>query len=162
MIKQALLTQLGFTHYSITKNLEGITHADSLERPQNGGNGINWVLGHIVNSRGSFTKHFDADPPLDEASAKLYGRGAEPIGPGSDAVQLEELTRLLDASQERIAGLLQEADEAFLAVEVPQLFAPDKTQPRGVQFAAVLFHESYHAGQLGSIRGALGKGGAIQ
>ena len=93
--------------------------------------------------------------------AKLYARGSESIGPGSECVPLAELRRILEASQGQLVEKLEVADAELWSKEVPGLFEPDAREPLGIQFSQLTFHEAYHAGQLGVLRRALGKAGGI-
>lgn len=161
MIEEALKTQLRFTHYSITENLEGVTHEESLESAERGGNSLNWVLGHIVASRTGMTRLLGDEPTLPDDRRRLYARGSAPIGAGSDCVPFEELRRRFEESQQQILAKLDAADDTVWAREVPGIFDASQREPLGVQLATLAFHESYHAGQLGVIRRAIGKQGAI-
>ncbi|MEW6071846.1 MAG: DinB family protein [Planctomycetota bacterium] len=157
MIQNALSTQLVFTYMTAQANLDGISHADSLAAPPKGGNGINWVLGHVVNTRGVMLDLLGAAPVLGARGKELYGRGSKAIGPGAPCLSLEELRRLLDASQATLRQKLAAADEAALAREVPDLFDAAQKTTCAVKLAQLLFHEAYHMGQIGTIRRAIGK-----
>ena len=162
MIKNALETQLSFIRFSIGKNLEGVTHEDSLKASADGGNCMNWVLGHIVVARTGMLALFGGAPTLDEDQRALYARQSKPIGPGSDCVPFDELERAFDTSQSLLIEQLQAADDALWSTKVPGLFDPDKREPCGVQLATLVFHEAYHAGQLGTIRRAIGMRAGIE
>ena len=162
MIKQALLTQLGYTYYATRENLQGLGHEECLITAEKGGNCINWVLGHMVNTRNVMLARIGAEPVMGEAGRELYGRGSKPLGPGSDCPTLETLLELLEASQKTLMEGLEALDEAALAKEVPELFDDTKTETCANQLATLIFHEAYHAGQIGSIRRVLGKEGVIQ
>jgi len=161
MIKDALKAQLGFTHYAVTENVEAVSHEDSLESAERGGNSLNWVLGHIVASRTGMLRLLGGEPTLPDDRRRLYARGSAAIGAGSDCVPFEELRRRFEESQRQILEKLEAADDALWSRQVPGLFDPDAREPLGVQLAAFVFHESYHAGQLGVIRRAIGKAAAI-
>ncbi len=162
MIKDALRTQLEFVHYSVHANLEGISDEESLASAEQGGNSINWVLGHMVNSRAALLELLGGEPVLGARGMELYSRHTKPIGAGSDCVPTSELLRLYDGSQEVLLEKLGEASDANLADEVPGLFDPEQEMQCGIKLAALTFHEAYHAGQLGSIRRAIGKEPAIK
>ncbi len=162
MIREALLTQLGYTYYATLENLRGLGHEDALVTAEEGGNCINWVLGHMVNTRNVMLARIGAAPVMDEAGRALYGRGSKPLSPGSDHPTLDTLVELLEASQKTLMEGIASLDEAALAQEIPELFDDTKTETCANQLATLLFHEAYHAGQIGSIRRVLGKEGAIQ
>ena len=161
MIRDTLLHQIGLCHYTIHRNMEGIDDEASLERVGAGGNCANWVLGHIVATRRRLLDHLGGEHPLSTERAARYVRGSDPLGPGSEALTIDELTRVLDATQDTIRELLPAQDDAFFEQQVPDLFDDQKTQSRGQQLATIIFHETYHAGQLGVIRHAIGREPAI-
>jgi hypothetical protein len=162
MIREALESQLSFTHFTIHANLEGVTQAESLQSAPQGGNGANWVLGHIVDTRNIMHEFLGAEPALEEAGAAIYGRGTDPLGPDSGGMELELLLQRLDASQERLLEKLLSATDALLSGKVPGLFPPHEPTTRANLIATLLFHEAYHAGQLGVLRRILGKEAAIR
>ncbi len=161
MIKDAFKAQLNFVAYSVQQNLEGVTHEDSLKSAGEGGNCINWVLGHILNTRGLMLRLIGGEPKSCEGLEELYGRFTKPIGAGDDCASLDALLEAMAASQEAMLERLATVDDAGLEAMVPQLFDAEKQEPAGVQFATLLFHESYHAGQLGVIRRNVGLAAAI-
>ncbi len=162
MIKDALRTQLEFVHYSVHANLEGISDEESLTSAAQGGNSINWVLGHMVQSRASMLEMLGGEPILDDRGTGFYTRHSNPIGPGSDCVPTSELLRLYDGSQELLLEKLAGATDTVMEGEVPGIFDPQETMQCGIKLSALAFHEAYHAGQLGSIRRAIGKESAIK
>lgn len=162
MIKDALRTQLKFVHYSVHANLEDISDEESLASAERGGNSINWVLGHMVHSRAALLELLGGEPVLDTRGAEFYGRHTQPIGAGSDCVPTSELLRLYDGSQEVLLEKLSGASDATIAGDVPGIFDPEQKMQCGIKLAALAFHEAYHAGQLGSIRRAIGRDSAIK
>lgn len=159
MIPNLLVIQATFTDFAIHRNLEDVDHADSLRGSAEGGNSLNWVLGHLVNSRSRMLEVLGGEPLVDERHQELYARGARPVDESSDAIALEELVRLWEASQ---TALIERLGAADLERRVPKLFEPEKEESVAEQIATFLFHESYHTGQLGVIRRNIGKAGAIQ
>ncbi len=98
---------------------------------------------------------------MEEDRRKLYARQSNPIGPGSPCVPFDELQRVFEASQVLLTQKLDTAHDALWSKRVPGLFDPDAREPLGIQLASLVFHEAYHAGQLGTIRRAIGKEAAI-
>lgn len=161
MITEALAIQLAFSDFTLQGNLAGVTHEQSLRSAREGGNSINWVLGHMLSSRGSMLRLLGLEPLLGEDHGKLYGRGTGAIGPDSACVSLERLRELWAQSQTSLTGALGDASAEQLERCVPKLFQPEEDEPVGIQLAQLVFHESYHAGQLGVIRRNLGLSAAI-
>src|SRR5262249_27711324 len=79
----------------IRRQTAGLTHADSLLQPVMRGNCLNWVLGHIVSTRGLVLRVLGAEPVLSAAHAERYARGSAPVL-GEEAGILT-LPALLDA-----------------------------------------------------------------
>ena len=153
MIKEALKVQLAFADFAVKKNLEGVTHDQSLLSAQTGGNSINWVLGHLVNTRAAMLRLLGGDPLTGERHNTLYGRYTDGVGAGDDCETLEALLEVWNAYQAALLERLEGATDEQLGAEVNKIFEPEATEPTGVQFAHFLFHEIYHAGQIGVIQG---------
>jgi hypothetical protein len=146
---------------AINRNLEDVTHEESLVRPP-AGNCLNWVLGHIVIYRGTMLKIIDRRPVFEGEHAALYQRGSHPDG-SEHYLDLATLRGFLsDAHQEFIPALSALSDEE-LAGNVPEEFnRPPLAGSISNALARLSFHESYHAGQIGLLRRIAGKDGAIR
>ena len=124
---------------------------------------MNWVLGHILATRGTILKLAGEDPIWSEDDAAPYRRGSTPLVPGRIAEARPFATLLADLarSQERLkTGLARITPEQL---EAPGLAGvPGGVQPVGTQLAIFNFHESYHAGQTGILRRLVGLAGAVQ
>lgn len=142
-----LVTFLNYNHYSVNKNLEGITHEESLISPQAGGNCINMVLGHIVITRDTLLETFGFEGICNEKMGKMYAQGAPPLE-AEDAVDINELLRRYNDSQEKITNVLPQQDLGGEEEKIKNLLG-------------LAFHEAYHAGQIGILRRVIGKEGLI-
>ena len=162
MIVPALRSQLGFTDFTVTKNFEGISHEDALRLPAAGGSSMNWVLGHMLYARSGIVALLGAKPLSTQRHNELYERGSDPSASGEDAETLETLLELWTATHRLIDEGLDQIEPAKLDELVPNLFDPTKMEPAALKVASLAFHDSYHAGQLGTLRRELGKPGAIQ
>ncbi len=150
------LTMLFNINYRVLEmNTGGLSHDESLQQPEPGGNCLNWVLGHIVASRNSMLKLAGEEPIWSEAAAAPYARGSDGLRDVSRARPLAEILADLRRAQERLLGRLGRMSDADLA-------APVKDGTVGSQLAFLHFHEAYHAGQVGLLRRLLGKEGAIR
>jgi hypothetical protein len=139
--------------YSVIKmQTEGLTDEDSLLQPPFRGNCLNWVLGHIIYHRGRLLKVLGDTSDWPGEQIQRYRGESEPIsGPAEDILSLAQLLSLLDQSQERIAARLQNISEEKLdAVIVNE-------DTRGEILARLLWHETYHIGQLEPLRQLAGK-----
>lgn len=159
---QVFRHQAGLVRAVVRMNLDGITHEESLLQPSPGGNCLNWVVGHLTCVYNNVLPLLGQEPVMDKGALKRYDRGAPPL---TDAAEAMELGTLLDGFQEacdRIdAGL---ATLSADALDRPAPFSPGNDPDETVRslVSTVLFHQTYHAGQLGILRRLAGKEGAIR
>ena len=152
--------QLRIIDIAVRRNLEGITHAESLQQPQPAGNCINWVLGHLVRGFQSTLADLDAGSDRSDASLERYRRGQPPIHHASEALDLQDLVRAWDASVQSIARALEDLPDEELHSPTASPTSNGDASLRS-RLAFTLFHQAYHAGQLGTLRRLVGKDGAI-
>ena len=153
-----LLAQLGFSHFCIVTNLDGVTEPMAMIEPQPGGNPVNRVLGHIVVVRRSLFKLLGLPLPLSIEWAQYYNAPWEQADK-SRVLSLEELKHIELETFEQLQSAIQNYsgnwDEPFLGNP------DDQPQTYGQRVQFYMLHECYHAGQLGSLRRALGLQGKI-
>lgn len=156
---EALLTQIGYVQYGLKTNTAELTHEESLEQPQAGGNCLNWVVGHIVANRNHILTLLGQEPIWSSEKAARYARGTEPIaGPEEGVLPLDQILADFDTAQDGIVAGLSEISDEELDVLVPW-FGED--HPKAVALAGLVFHETYHLGQTGLLRRVVGREGAI-
>lgn len=142
----ALARNLGI----IQAQTKGLTHEDCLLQPPFRGNCMNWVLGHIAETRNSLLQAVGEAPLLSEAEARRYGYGSEPVcGDGAGVIRLERLLSLLQQSQERLASALLRLTDQDLAKKVRD-YRGEVTLGQRLFF--LYFHETYHVGQTELLR----------
>ena len=133
-----------YNDFVLNKNLEGISQEDSLKRPDDKVNIINWVVGHIVTSRDDLLEDVSGKRHLQDEYSKYYGRGKQ-LPDNDSALDIETIKKDYTRLTDEITKVLDEGDD-------------EKDQ----RVAFFMFHESYHAGQLGVLRKLLGKEGKMQ
>ena len=151
----ALKMLFGYNYAVLRKNLDGLTHEESLLQPEGGGNCLNWVLGHIVATRDEALKLLRQEPIWREEEADTYRQGSLPIRDGSRAQPFDKISADLERSQERLVVGLTE-------VTGQEMNAPAGDQSVGEKLFVLQFHEAYHAGQTGLLRRMAGHEGAIK
>ena len=154
--------QAGMVRAVVQMNLEGVTHEESLLQPGPGGNCLNWVVGHLVNIYNGALPLLGQEPVLEKGAIERYARGSAPLRDPSEAMQLGELTAAWSAACDRVgAGLAGLTPEVL---DRPAPFSPTNNPNETVRslVSTVLFHQTYHAGQLGILRRLAGKPGAIK
>ena len=153
-LTEAIAQIFSSNKFVIDRNIEGLTHDESLINPEVEANNLNWVLGHILVSRLEAYEHLGIDAFWDEEKQALYRRGSAAITP-STALSLPDLLAALDQSQARLLAALAEDVNERLA----QPFGEKGTV--GQRLLGLAWHETYHAGQTDFLRRLAGyqKGG---
>ncbi len=155
-LAQTLAVQFNYTHWVFTRTLDGVEHADSLVQPAPAGNCLNWVAGHIVASRMGTLELLGRESIWSPEWRARYKRGAAAVTDGADAADLADILRVFAESQLLVTSALPELTHERL--EAPAPFSPsdDPDETVGSLLAGLVFHESYHCGQLGVLRRLLG------
>jgi hypothetical protein len=143
-----------FNHNIIHQQLNGITHAESLLQPPFRGNCINWVMGHIVCIRDECLEQLGLPGMFSESERKKYGYGSEPITDAFQAIDLDSMIKKVDESLATIVNKLESLSQADLDRETRTWRGP---LPLSETVSFMLWHESYHTGQLELLRQLTGK-----
>lgn len=162
MHAETLKLQLSYSQYVLGKTLEGLDHADSLESPAGGGNCINWVLGHLLVARDSFLKRLGGEPVFGTEAAERYHQGKPPIAPDEEVLSLLALKDALAATHAAMVSGLDAATLELFATPVTNSPTKNPDENVGSLLAGLMFHEIYHAGQIGAIRRATGHEGILK
>lgn len=157
--KEQLIARFAGNLSVIQRQCSGLTHADSVLQLPFRGNCLNWVLGHIADTRNSILRSLGRAPIMTEAEAKRYAHGSEPVTcDGEGVLKMEDLLARLERAQPEIeAGLLAATPEQ-LAVE-GQFAARKMTVGERIFF--LYYHETYHTGQTELLRQLAGKNDKI-
>lgn len=151
MISADVISQyFGLNYRIIQRQIEGLTHADSLRQLPFRGNCLNWVLGHIVASRNNALILLGETPVWCDEEAVAYVSESEPITSGENAQRLEKIVEALNRSQEQITAALDRISSTDL-----ETIAGERTV--GEQLAGLYWHEAYHTGQTEYLRQLAGK-----
>lgn len=157
MSQTRLLSRLFEMNYeALFRNLEGITHEDSLVHPMPAGNTINWILGHILATRNRLHPLIGLEeawaPPMAQRYTGLDGAGWTP----AVAVDLRSIESALARSQQQVMAAFDDMSSKALATRAND----------GRTLAEVLgffqFHEAYHTGQIALVRRIVGRPGVIK
>ncbi len=133
------------SHGVIKREAAEVTHDESLRRPPNGGNCLNWVVGHIVVARANVLALLGEPPSWDWQGVRRYMPGSAPITDGGEALRFERLLADLDRSQEQLAAALGRLSPERLA-------AARDGKTLGAELASYHAHEAHHAGQIELLR----------
>ncbi|MCU0510974.1 MAG: DinB family protein [Anaerolineae bacterium] len=151
-----IIQQFLFTYDVLKAQTADLSHADSLRQLPFRGNCLNWILGHLIVSRGRLLLMLGEPPLWSKEEAAPYGRGSAPITAenADQACSLEKLRADLDASQVRVLAALQKINPADLE-------KPVGDQTLFYWLSRLAFHEAYHAGQTEQLRQLAGKDDAV-
>ena len=152
MISANLITKhFGINYRVIQRQIEGLSHEDSLLQPPFRGNCLNWVLGHMVASRNGVLEALGQDRIWSEEEAAPYIPDSDPItGPDDPHHPFEKLVADFNQSQETIIAALEAASQADMDAVV------DETSI-GERLTFLFWHEAYHVGQTEYLRQLAGK-----
>jgi len=157
MSQTRLLSRLFEMNYeALFRNLDGITHEDSLVQPMPAGNTINWILGHILATRNRLHPLIGIPQPWSMEVAHRY-TGLDAAGWTPElAVDLRTIESELARSQQQVMAAFDDMSSQTLAQRAND----------GRTLAEVLgffhFHEAYHTGQIALVRRIVGRPGVIK
>lgn len=146
---------IAMEHGILLKQVEGLTHADSLIQPQPGGNCLNWVMGHLVGALVYTLDTLGGELPPGLPDLAHYGHDSEPVlcdGPG--VVDFEELVDAYGLLTNAITERLAQMNEADFDEEIDTFIGKVR---RGHAALFFFFHNTYHLGQLEQLRNLAGK-----
>ena len=141
---------LNLNQWIIDQELNGLTHEDSLRPLPFDGNRLNWVIGHLVEHRDWMLRALDLPTLMPAKEAMIYRRGSELLSDDGQAVPLDTLIAYLNRAKAALLTKLETADADFLQSK-PQtglLMESMKDRTRLQRLQGLLWHETYHVGQL--------------
>jgi len=145
---------------AVRLNVDGLTHADSLVRPPSGGSGANWVLGHLIWVYELTLPAVGQAPVLGVDALSRYARGTPGFTDPGEALDFGELVRVWSEAATRMHAGLVALSPTALQRPADHPGAEPGESLRSL-LGGVLFHQAYHAGQLGTLRRLAGHAGAI-
>ena len=156
--RDLLVQQYEAIYRVIARNIDGLTHADSLQPTAGGGNTANWILGHLVNVHNGVMKLAGA-PPVWESDELQRARFDHRIRDAAEAIDWDTLVQRFNTSYDACLAALRSLSDDALAEKMPDAFGRPST--RAGVLGVLVVHQCYHAGQLGMARRAAGKKAAI-
>lgn len=136
----------------VQAQLDGLNEADALLHPPDGGNCLNWLLGHILWSRQAMFTLLGIPQLENAADYRRYERDSAPVGGGNDVLPYARLLHDLNASQERLLTRLGEISEEEMA-----MLPAGQERSVAEQVSFLSWHETYHVGQIEQLRRLAGK-----
>jgi len=134
----------------IQAQTKGLSHEQCLLQPPFRGNCMNWVLGHIADTRNDLLKALNEEPLMNPEESARYGYESEPVcADGQDVFPLERLLGMIRQSQERIGVVLPRMS----AADFQRLVQGHRREiTLGNRLFDLYFHETYHMGQTELLR----------
>ena len=153
MDKKMIMSLFETNHWVVTRQVDGLTHEDSLLQLPFRGNCLNWVLGHIIVSRQNALKLLGIDGSWTEAEIARYKFDSDPITSADDPaiLSLERLMSDINTTQQQLKDGFEEISDQQLAEKDER----ERTVAERLLFLA--WHEGYHVGQTEYLRQLSGK-----
>lgn len=134
----------------IKRQIDGLTHEDSMIQPPFRGNCLNFVLGHMAASRQDVLRLLDAESLMSEEEINRYTIEAEPIlSEGDNVLKLEAIMKVMDGSQveieERMSGMTSDNLDKGIG-------DGERKVTLGMRIEFLSWHEAYHTGQTEYLR----------
>lgn len=148
----------GIVHTVVNRCAEGVSQEESLIQPGAQGNCMNWVLGHLI-------RVYDDVMPLvggkSSGEFERYERGGAPLKNGDGAADIGKLRQEWNDYARRFEDGL--ATLTAKRLDAPAPFSPmnNPDETVGSLLSMMLFHQAYHAGQLGLLRRVADKNGVL-
>lgn len=158
---QIMAGQIGVTGYVLGKNLDGISHEESLTRPTPAGNSLNWIIGHIVDARNKLATALTGEPVFSPDRFAIYEGKSDSAYSPEAAIDFDELKGCCHTLGESLVETLSSMDDESLAQPAPFSVLDNPHETVGSLAAAFTFHDAYHAGQTGVLRRVCGKEGML-
>jgi hypothetical protein len=152
--KQDYMSMLELDRGLIGTQIEGITDAQSLLQPANGGNSLRWVLGHLTENLVEILRLLGVEPVPEVTALERFVRTSEPIkGDEPGLLRMEEIMQIYDQLEPQIVEKLQQMNEDDFDLEI----GPGERKARlGWKLYFYGFHHHYHIGQLEYLRNLAG------
>jgi uncharacterized damage-inducible protein DinB len=147
-----IVRELKLNYGVIQAQVDELSNEEALLQPPYQGNCLNWVLGHVVHSRGAMLELLEMEPLWHASAYARYARESEPILGGDDALPLEQILADLCSAQEQLLARIKRLDNAALD-RVPN----GDERSLGEQLNFLSWHETYHVGQTEALRQLAGK-----
>ena len=117
------------------------------------GPSVSWVVGHLLNGRCELLKLLD--PKAENPFAAQFDRLVAATD-GRDYPPLEDLLASWRECSQRVFGALDTVTREQLVEPIAEMGAPHEERNLLGVLAYVVWHETYHMGQIGTIRTQMG------
>ncbi len=154
--KPAAVAHLAWTHAMFEKVLDGFPEDKAAFQPSPTDNHLAWTLGHMATAYAWFATLLGAKMmPLPEIYTALFGPGAKPTPDPAAYPPLAELRANFKSAFARFTEAVKKQSPADLnKPPAAESHGFGKTRQEVILLTA--WHDGWHAGQVSSLRRALG------
>ncbi len=144
----------GWSYDTLTRQIAGLSHEDSLLQPPFRGNCLNWVVGHIIASRDNLLPLLGEQRVWSPEKAKRYVRGSEPV-----TQENADSAFSFDGMKLDLQNLQQRTLSGISRLTVADFDQPSDREniTLGQRLILANRHECYHAGSTELLRQLAGK-----
>jgi hypothetical protein len=158
LIEARTLLEVAKRNYGVLQaQLKDLTHEDSLLQLPFRGNCLNWIIGHITQSRDRMLQLVDEPSVWTIEQIARYQRDSPPVTSGEDAIRLEQMLADLATMHGRLTARLERITPEELAAPGKEVIKGIATWSVGEFVNFLLWHETYHVGQTEILRQLAGK-----
>ncbi len=146
---QELIRSYESNSWLIHRLMDDVTNAESLMRPPFPANNANWVLGHMLSSRHVALLTLGEPPFMPDEVKVVYESGSPMLNDPARARDFRLLLDDVNDSNDLLADALQRTSAAQLNSVVDTPFGRQAVWER---IAGLQWHETFHLGQLDSLK----------
>jgi len=155
-----LCAQFGLNNRLFRNVLEGVTDEQAAWQPDNRVNSLSWIAGHLTATRHRNLERIGAIAELFPYMDVFFIKDAPPpaaraLDPALTYPDLEELRHYWDLYAKAFNHALDKMPEAQFRAELPSV-SPTGGRTLLDILSFVSLHESYHIGQMSTLRRQLG------
>jgi uncharacterized damage-inducible protein DinB len=140
------------------RSFQGVADGDEWKRPTPQTNPMLWILGHMVQTRVALLKLLGDE--FDTGWGDLFARGSALVEDAERYPAREAVQNMAQALNARLYGRLATLTDDELSKPASRAFTP-AVKTLADQISFLTMHDTYHVGQLGYVRKALGLPGVV-
>lgn len=153
LIEASTLIKMAQSNYGIIqRQVKDLTHEHSLLQLPFRGNCLNWVVGHITQSRNKMLRLVDEASVWTPEQNARYDTNSTPITPDDEALRFERILADLAVAHQRLIDRLETLSPEDLTLPAKPVIEGFPPMTTGQFLHSLLWHETYHVGQTEILR----------
>jgi hypothetical protein len=158
LIESSTLIKMAESNFGIVqRQVADLAHEDSLRQLPFRGNCMNWVLGHITQSRNKMLRLVDESPVWTHEQNTRYDTNSLPVTGDADAIPFDQILAALTLAHQRLTEHLKVMSPESLTAPAKPVIDGFPPMTTGQFLHSLLWHETYHVGQTEILRQLAGK-----